>query len=195
MYPVPCHSCSSLHHLPANCPWVSPSTTLVVVGCAPVPRRGPGHWQTIEHLRTKSCRLHARDTLAQGKRVQVGSWPSGDTTEAWLWASRGLTPPSSLWSLSNFPRWWFGFSLQPQTSFPSPSQPPDVVTIATVQTSAAPNNLLPGSGTRLMALIPSQPCWSGTPAGRWLMCVMVPSVLRPIRSRVGWGGSKWLSDL
>lgn len=55
--------------------------------------------------------------------MQVGSWPSGDTVGVWLWASCGLTPPSSLWALSSFPRWWFGFSLQPQTSFPSLSQP------------------------------------------------------------------------
>lgn len=120
-----------------------------------------------EHL-TKSCKPHTRDMLVfQGERLQVGSWPSGDT-RAWLWAPRGLTPPSFLWVLSSFPRWWFGFSkLQPQTSFPSPSQSPDVVTIATVPTSAAPNNSLPGRGVRLMAPIPNQLCWSRTQAGRW----------------------------
>lgn len=49
-------------------------------------------------------------------------------TGAQLWAPCGLTAPSSLWALCSFPRWWFRVSLQPQTSFPSPSQPPDVVT-------------------------------------------------------------------
>lgn len=55
-----------------------------------------------------------------GKRVQVGRRPLGDANRS----LRGLHVVCSLLiplGSMQFPRWWFGFSLQPQTSFLSPS--------------------------------------------------------------------------
>lgn len=71
-------------------------------------------------------------------------------------------PPSSLWALSSFPRWWFGFSLQPQTSFlPQPQPAPGCGDrIDTVPTSAAPNSPSPARGAHSVAPDPNQPCWS-----------------------------------
>lgn len=63
--------------------------------------------------------------------MQVGSWPSGDWQEP---AVGSMWPRSPLiLGSEQLHQVWFGFSFQPQTSFPSPASPPppprpDVVT-------------------------------------------------------------------
>lgn len=129
--------------------------------------------QTCSRYKKKGCRWAAGDRSLARYGLHVASLP----------------PHSFLWPLSSFPRWWFGFSLQPQTSFPSPSQPPDVVTIATVPTSAAPNNPLAGKRVHLMAPIPNQQ------AGGPSLLGSLWSSNRALTFRVGWGSSNWPGDL
>lgn len=117
LYPIPYHSLCLLSP-PTSSVHLGKSQHLLAcqvsrIGPGPVKRGGSPANCTLAmsyHFKGKGCRW------AAGHQVTL--------TGAWLWAPRGLTPCSSLWALSSFTRWWFGFSLQPQTSFPSPSQPP-----------------------------------------------------------------------
>lgn len=86
--------------------------------------------------------------------MQVG-WPSGDTEEP---AAGSMWPRSpSSWALSSFTRWWFGFSFQPQTSFPSPAShpPPGCGDRNTIVSTSAPPTTLQQEGGSLTAPTPA----------------------------------------